>query len=333
MSQRGTAWAVTVGLGLFLMWSNSFVAGSYLLGGERHARQMDAVALTAARYALVTPLCLLWCFGHRRRETLALVRRFPVRATAGGLLAAPFYCLALYSGQQRGVPPPVASITTALTPFFVMFLAALFLGEPVTRRKLGAFVLAIAGLGLIAASRLDGATHAAAGAGTGPKTAGEYAALIALVALAPLCWSAYSILSKPVAGVASPLDWTALTLALGGLPLLVLLPFRGWREMAALDGAGWTALLFLSVLCTIVGYPLWGWLLKHLPASSVGFFTFLNPPLTLLSKLALALLLPATFVWTMEPLELAGAALALAGLALVLFPARSRRPPPVPAEG
>ncbi len=326
---RGTAWAVTVGLGLFLLWSNSFVAGSYLLGGERHAAQMDAVALTAARYALVTPLCLLWCFGHRRRQATELLRRFPVRATAGGLLAAPLYCLALYSGQQRGVPPPVASITTALTPFFVMFLAALFLDEPVTRRKLGAFVLAIAGLGLIAASRLDGAMHG----GVGPKTAGEYAALIALVALAPLCWSGYSILSKPVAGIASPLDWTALTLALGGMPLLVVLPFRGWREMAALDGAGWTALLFLSVLCTIVGYPLWSWLLKHLPASSVGFFTFLNPPLTLLSKLALALLLPATFVWTMEPLELAGAALALSGLALVLFPARGRRETPAPAEG
>ena len=133
--------------------------------------------------------------------------------------------------------------------------------------------------------------------------------------------------------MASPLDWTFLTLALGGLPLMAALPFRGAGELAALDAAGWGALLFLSILCTIGGYAVWSWLLRHLPASSVGFFSFLNPPLTALSKYLLALVLPSAFVWTLVPRELAGAALALAGLALVLVPggARPEPPPPVPA--
>jgi len=324
VSQRGTVWAASVGFVLFLIWSNSFVAASYLLGGERERAQMDAVELTVARYAFVTPCCWLWCLGPRRRQTRELLRRFPLRAVAGGLLAAPLYCLALYSGQQRGVPPPVASLTTALMPLFVLVLAALFLGERLTVRKLAAFAIALVGLAVIALSRHDGAA-------LGPRSPAEYAGLLSIVALAPLSWGTYSILSKPVARIASPLDWTALTLALGGVPLLALLPFRGGGAMAALDLSGWAALLYLAVPCTVVGYPLWSWLLRHLPASSVGFFTFLNPPLTLVSKLALALAFPAVFVWSMEPLEVVGAALALSGLLLVLLPARGDGAPAPPA--
>jgi O-acetylserine/cysteine efflux transporter len=315
---------VAVGVALFLVWSNSFVAASFLLGGERGAARFDAVSLSIARFVPVVPFCLGWVLLVRRRQAIALLRRFPVRAPIAGLLSVPAYNLALYSGQQRGVPAPVASLTTALMPFAVMLLAALFLGEPLSWRKGGAFALALSGLALIATSRGGGA------AGGGPSSAREYAALLALTALAPLSWAIYSILSKPVAGVASPLDWTFLTLALGGLPLMAALPFRGAREMAALDAAGWGALLFLSVLCTIVGYAVWSWLLRHLPASSVGFFSFLNPPLTALSKYLLALAMPAAFVWTLVPLELAGAGLALAGLALVLLPVAGSREPPAP---
>lgn len=321
--------AVAVGVALFLVWSNSFVAASFLLGGERGAARFDAVSLSIARFVPVVPFCLGWVLLVRRRQAMALLRRFPVRAPIAGLLSVPAYNLALYSGQQRGVPAPVASLTTALMPFAVMLLAALFLGEALSWRKGAAFALALSGMTLIATSRGGGA----GGAAGGPASVGEYAALLALTALAPLAWAIYSILSKPVAGVASPLDWTFLTLALGGLPLMAALPFRGARELAALDAAGWGALLFLSVLCTIVGYAVWSWLLRHLPASSVGFFSFLNPPLTALSKYLLALALPTAFVWTLVPLELAGAALALAGLALVLAPDRARAAPPpaVPA--
>ena len=318
--RRALGGAVAVGVALFLVWSNSFVAASYLLGGERGGARFDAVSLSIARFAPILPFCLLWSFAVRRRESLALLRRFPVRAAMSGLLSVPGYNLALYTGQQRGVPAPVASLVTALVPLFLMLLAAVFLAEPLTLRKGIAFSISLAGLATIALS------HHETGGAAGPRSAAGYAALLGVTALAPLCWSIHSILSKPVADVASPLDWTFLTLSLGSLPLVAALPLHGARELAALDAAGWGALLFLSILCTVVGYAVWSWLLRRLPASSVGFFTFLNPPLTALSKFALAALVPATFVWELVPLELAGAGLALAGLALALAPARLSRP-------
>lgn len=310
MAGRAARLHAAAALGLFLIWSNSFVAASFLLGGERGPVRFDWITLSVARFAPIGPLCLLWCFAVKRRETLRLLRHFPVRITMGSLLAVPCYNLALYYGQQHGVPPPVASLTTALVPLFVMLLAAIVLGEALTLRRVVAFGVALAGLGVITASK------------GGLGAVGEYGLLLGVTAMAPLSWSIYSILSKPVAGAASPLTWTYLSIGLGSLPLLAVLPWRGGEELLALSAGGWAALLYLSVLCTVVGYAVWCWLLRFLPASTVGFTVFLNPPLTTLSKLALAALFPAVFVWSLEPVELLGGGLTLAGLGLAVGPRR-----------
>jgi drug/metabolite transporter (DMT)-like permease len=316
---------VAAALALFLVWSNSFVAASYLLGGERGEAKLDWIGLSAARFATIGPLCLLYSFVFRRRASLELLRRFPYRLVVGGLLSVPAYNLALYWGQQHGIPVPVASLTTALTPLFVMLLSAAFLGEPLSTRKGVAFLVALSGLATIALSRGDA------------RSIGKYGLLLGVTALAPLCWSIYSILSQPIARVASPLDSTFLAIGIGSVPLLAILPWHGGAGLLRLDAGGWTALLYLSLLCTLAGYAVWSWLLRHLPASSVGFFTFLNPPLASLSKIALVALFPAVFVWQLSRMELAGGLLALAGLAIALWPARDVRlveaaaPLPAPA--
>lgn len=297
-------------LGLFLVWSNSFVAASYLLGGEGRPAQLDWVTLSIARFVPVAPIALAWCVLFRRRESLGLLRRHPLRLIACGLLGAPAYNLALYYGQQHGVPPPVASLTTALLPLFVIVLAALLLGEALTRRRTLAFGVAVLGLTVIALSR--GEAGSAAG----------YGRVLAVTALAPLSWSLYTILAKPVmAKRESVLVWTYLGIAIGSVPLLLALPFTGLERIRDLSLDGWAALLYLSILCTLGGYAVWTWLLRHLPASTVGFTVFLNPPLTTVSKLALALILPSYFVWRLDLLEWLGGALALAGLALAVLPA------------
>jgi drug/metabolite transporter (DMT)-like permease len=177
-------------------------------------------------------------------------------------------------------------------------------------------LVALAGLVVIALSKGD------------PRAAAGYGLVLGVTALAPLSWSLYTILSKPVTVAASPLVWTYLSIAAGGLPLLALLPWAGGAELLALPAGGWAALLYLSLLCTLLGYAVWAWLLRHLPASTLGFTVFLNPPLTTLSKLALALAFPTVFVWQTRPLEWLGGGLALAGLALAVWPRRAAGGPP-----
>jgi drug/metabolite transporter (DMT)-like permease len=280
---------------------------SYLLGREAAAQLRDWLALTTCRFAQVTILAALYCFGLRRAQSLALLRAHGPRLAACGLLAGPLYGFALYWAMQRGVPAPVASLITALSPLFLLVLGALFLGERVTARKALGFAIALAGLVLISRARGGG---------------GGGAALPIVAACgAPLCWSLHSALSKPVAREVPPFLWTALYLVVGGLPLLALLPWAGGHEMAALDGAGWTALLDLSLVCSLFGFAVWAWLVKRLPVSTAGLTTFLNPPLTLVSKAVLAALFPAAFAFGVVRGEVVGGVVVLAGLAVAILKA------------
>ena len=292
--------------GLFVIWSNSFIAASYLLGSEARPQQLDWISLSVLRFVPIAPLCLFYCLVFRRQETLQIVRMYPVRLISAGLLGAPGYNLALYYGQQHGVPPSVASLTTALLPLFVMLLAAAVLGERMTARRVTAFLIAATGLVIIALSKGD------------PRAVVGYGLVLAVTALAPFSWSLYSIISKPVMGLRSPLVWTYMGIVIGSIPLYALLPWYGGPQILELGIDGWLAVLYLSVLCTLIGYAVWTWLLRHLPASTVGFTVFFNPPLTTASKLVLSLALPTVFIFQLDPLEWLGGGLALLGLALAV---------------
>lgn len=296
---------------LFGVWSNSFIAIAFLLGRDGAAARFDWVGLTVARFLPAALLCGGYCLTFRRSESLALIRERWPRLVFCGLFAVPGYNLALYYAQQHGVPAPVASLITTLVPLYVMVLAALFLGERLARRRLAGFAVAAVGMVVISLAKTGGDGHA-------------YPLLIAIAALAPLAWSLYSVASKPVAGVASPIVWTYLATTLGGLMMLPLLPGVVWRQWSGLDAAGWGALLYLSLPCTVLGFALWTWLLRHLPASTVGFTVFLNPPLTAASKFLLAAFLPATFFFTIRPGEWFGGAITLVGMAVAVYTPRRR---------
>jgi len=293
-------------LGLFLVWSNSFVAIGYLLGSEGAPARFDWLGLAAGRFLPAAAIAGGYCLLFRRRESLALIRAEWRRLLAAAVVAVPAYNLALYYGQQSGVPAPIASLTTALLPLFVMVLAALFLGERLTRPRLIGFAVAVCGMTLIALAKRY-------------EVGVTYPLLVLVTAGAPLSWAVFSVLSKPLAGRASPLVWTYLVIASGGVLVLPLLPLGAWAQIAALDGRGWLALGYLVLPCTVFGFALWTWLLRRLPATSVGFTVFLSPPLTALSKLTLAALFPATFVFSIRTQEWAGGLLALAGLAVAVW--------------
>ena len=312
LSSRPVAPYLLAAFGLFLFWSNSFIAASYLLGTEGGPARLDFVSLSVVRFVPILPLCLIYCFGFYRKESLALLRKHPWRLLFCGLLGSPGYSLVLYYGQENGVPPSVASLTTALLPLFVMLLAAVFLGEALTKRRVVAFLVALIGLVIIALSKGD------------PREALDYGRILAVTAMAPFFWSIYSIIAKPVMARSSPLVFTYLAISIGSVPLLAMFPWKGREELSLMPMDGWIAVLYLSVLCTFGGYAVWTWLLRHLPASTLGFTVFFNPPLTTTSTLLLSLLFPTVFLWQLNLLEWLGGGLALVGLALAVWP-QSRR--------
>lgn len=302
--ERPPSWLLALAaLGLFVVWSNSFVANEYLLSGAE--RRFDWLGLTVARYLLAAAVCWIYCLGFRRRETLAALRRHFWRLLTCGALAVPFYNFCLAYGQQQGMPAPVASVTTTLAPLFIMVLATLFLGErPPAALWIG---LATSALGMLMIGSAGRGGDAVA-----------YSWAVAIAAGAPLSWSIFSVLSKPVTGRVSPLLWSYLSVGLGGLMVLPLAWGRAGGQWKDLDGPGWLALGYLAWPCTVFGYAIWTWLLRYLPATVVGLTVFLNPPLATLSKALLSRALPETFVFAVSGREWVGGAVVLMGLAIGL---------------
>lgn len=310
----------TATLALFLVWSNTFLAFEVLLVPRSGPAPMGWLDLVVARFVPVVLVCAPWCLGLRRRESISILRRYPIRLAACGFLAVPAYNGTLFYAMQQRVSGPVASLLTTLSPLYLVLLGAFVLGERIGRRQVAGLLLGLCGVALVATAREGGAA---------------YARDVAILSLAPLSWSVYSLLTKSVAGQVSPLVWTYLVLVVGGAPLFLLLPFHGGEAMLALDAGGWGVLLFLSIVATVIGNAVWSWLLRHQPASTTGMTVFLNPPLTASSKRVLSWLFPAAFSFTILPREWIGGGLALAGVALAVLGRGPRRASPVesaPAE-
>ena len=84
---------------------------------------------------------------------------------------------------------------------------------------------------------------------------------------------------------------------------------------------GIASILYLAVPTTIVGFGIWGFLLKTYPASTVAPFSLLVP---LFGTLSAFLVFGESF----SPLRLAGMVLVVCGIVFIVWPG-GRRPAPV----
>jgi drug/metabolite transporter (DMT)-like permease len=316
-----SAFALTAGvLLLFSVWSCSFIAMEYLLHGTAGSAanavgkvQFGWAGLTAARFFPVGIICAVYCFGFHRAESVRIIRERWGRLLLSAALNVWCYNSAMYFAIKHGVASPVASLLTALSPLFLMLLSAAFLNERLTARRILGFTISLAGVIWISQSKEN---H---GEGDLP-----YALLVFILALAPLSWSLYSAITKPVTKIYSPVLWTFLTLTFGGLSMGFVLPFDGWNDVVAMDAWGWGLLAFLSLACTVMGFAIWTWLLRHLPATTVGFTVFLNPPMTAGFKALLAAAFPAVFIYSVSSGEYLGGILALIGVGVATLKLRQR---------
>jgi drug/metabolite transporter (DMT)-like permease len=294
-------------LGLFLVWSNTFLAFEVLLAPRTGAAPLDWFGLTIARYVPVAVVCGVWCALCRRRASIDAARAHPWRLLACGALVVPAYNTFMYQGMQHRVAGPIASLVTSLAPLYLLVLGVTFLGERLTARKVLGLALGLGGVTAVA---------------TAKTSSGAHWARVAEVALAPLSWSVYSALTKPVLRQHSAVVWTFLTLVVGTVLTLPGLLVLDGPELARLDQRSLWLLAYLAFAATVLANVVWSWILRHLPASTAGLTVFLNPPLTLISKFAMAALFPASFAVAITGQEWIGGLVMLSGVALAVLPGR-----------
>jgi O-acetylserine/cysteine efflux transporter len=270
-----------------VIWGFAFV--TYRFGLE----SFSAAQLTVLRFVIAS-LPIVWV--PRPKLSWGLI------ALIGLILFAGQFIL-LMTSYALGMPAGLGSVTQQTQAVFTVGLAAIFMREfPRLREGIG-MVVAFAGLALIAFT-VGGDLKPAA---------------FAFAVAAATSWAIGNMVLKqtgdtPVfplmvwASAVAPWPALALSYAVDPQPSLWL----------AVTHASWLSLavaFYLGVPSTLVAYGLWSYLLQRYPAATVAPFALLSPATGILSS---ALINGERFA----PLRLAGVALILAGLAVIVWPVK-----------
>ncbi|SIT41891.1 cysteine and O-acetyl-L-serine efflux system [Paraburkholderia ribeironis] len=206
----------------------------------------------------------------------------------------------LFSAMYVGMPAGLASLVLQAQAFFTLIFAALFLHERFHLPNIAGLLIAAAGLAVIGAQ----GGHAMTLAG------------FALTLCAACMWALGNIVTKKVGRVdlVGLVVWGSLIPPLPFFAASYL--FEGPQKIAAalsgISAMSIFAIVYLAFVATLLGYSLWSRLLSRYPASQVAPFSLLVPIVGLASA---SLLLDEQ----LSVMEIAGAALVMAGLAVNVF--------------
>jgi drug/metabolite transporter (DMT)-like permease len=282
-------------MGIVLIWATTPLAIKWSNDGS------DFLLAISTRMAIGFVFCLL----------LLLLLRVPMRwdhkalksyMTAGlGMFGA---MMSVYWGAQY-IPSGLISVLYGLTPMMIGLFAALWLGEPfVTPSKIVGLLLAVGGLAEIFLPEGTGAPISVYGV-TG-------------VLLSVIIHSLTSVWIKRIGAQIHPL-----ALNNGALAIAVPLYIGCW----ALFGEGIPkqipehtlgAILYLALIGTVLGFNLYFYVLKRVPAMMIGLITLITPVLALLLGQTLNGEQAGMHVWL-------GTLIILAGLSLYLWGGRLYR--------
>ena len=200
-----------------------------------------------------------------------------------------------------GVQPGLASLLIQTQALFTIVFAVIVLHERPTARQIAGVATAVAGLVLIVLTVGQDLTLRGFGLAMGSA----------------ISWGVGNILLKGIDDVdmLSLVVWLSLVPPLPALALSLMTDgFAGLTyDLTAASPTAIVATLYLGVVATILAYAIWSRLLRRYPAATVTPFALLVP---FVGGYSSALVFGERF----GPLRLAGMALVILGLAVIVLP-------------
>ncbi|GAA0483466.1 MULTISPECIES: EamA family transporter [Tatumella] len=214
----------------------------------------------------------------------------------------------LFLSIKLGMPAGLASLILQAQVFFTLLFGALFLRESLRWYNIAGLLIAVCGMIFLAEHSL-----------TGTGTVGMPLIALLFTLAAAVCWGLGNITNKvimrhyPVPAM-SLVVWSAF------IPLLPFMLCSWWFDgidtiqysLTHFSFTGVFAVIYLSLLSTIIGYGLWGSLLARYETSRVAPMALLVPVAGIFSA---ALLLHES----MSPAQISGIMVIIAGLLVNTF--------------
>ena len=287
-------------LAAVVLWGVSFVATKAAL------RDVSPITLIFTRFALGVAVLVL---------VLKLARKplVPPRASWPILALMGFVGIFLHQMVQAHALTLTTAVRTGwligVTPIWSAVLGAVFLREGFGARKvLGLFIGFVGALLVITRGELSPDVLAL------PSTRGDL-----LVLASTWTWAIYTMLGRNTLKQLGSAKATSAAMFAGWA---MMIPFfmaaNGWQEYRSLSFTSVSAILFLGIGCSGLGYWFWYAALERIDTSQVAAFLYLEPLVTLLSAVAL---LGESVAWS----TVLGGMLVLAGV-LTVQAAPTRKP-------
>jgi len=246
------------------LWAVSFIATKVAL---ESAPPLSVVAL---RLAISAACFVVWIVvaerGFRLGGPRELARLFGLSLFGTGLH---------YGIQTIGLQYTTASnaaLYAVTGPITIVLLAAVFLNEPIGRRKVVGIVIAVVGvLTVMGWDRL-------ASAELGGHVLGDLLVLASIV-----LWGMFTVFGKALTDELGALRVTAMVTIIGALWMLPV----GWTEghlrgfsLEQVAPAGWAAIAFLGIGCSFLATFLYFVALERTESQKVGVYLYTIPPMT-----------------------------------------------------
>jgi len=250
---------------LYVIWGSTYLAIGIAV------TTIPPLTMAAVRFLVSGLILHLYC--RLRGEPPLTPAQWGAAALLGLLL------LLLGNGlvcvAERTIPSGIAALVICMTPLWMTLLSWLT-GQSAAPRS-WAWLGILCGIGGVAGLMLSRGHQAAAL---------DYRGLGCLL-LASLAWSVGSVCSRLLPAPASPLLASAGQMWCGGILLLIAAVALGetdsWHHLPSHVGpaAAW-ALLYLTVVGSLLGYGSYVFLLRHVPSGLVSTYAFVNPVIAVL---------------------------------------------------
>jgi drug/metabolite transporter (DMT)-like permease len=241
-----------------------FWGSTYLAIGIADEEHLPPAVMCAMRFIIAGPLMLAACAAMGRKIRISKNE---------GLRLAVIGCLLLVGGNcglawaEQWLPTGFAALIIAVTPIWFLLLETfVFRGDRLSASGIFGVALGIAGVALLFWSKFQ---HG----GSGPM---QMLGALSLL-LSSFSWSVGSVLSHKWHMKVDPFTATGWQMLFAALGNAVVALVSGEYRHIVVTTRSMSAVLYLVVFGSWVGYTAYIWLLKHVPTAKVATYAYVNP--------------------------------------------------------
>ena len=259
-AQSPSRFAVILAFGLvYLFWGSTYLAIDIAV------QSIPPALMCGVRFSIAGVVMLAVCAATGRRvwysaKQIALAAVVGILLLMGGNLTL--------SWAELTVPSGLAALIIAITPLWFLVLDSLLLGHHrISGRGKAGLALGIAGLFVLFWPELRSSSA------LGRK---EFWASVALVG-GSFSWALGSVLSKRWQSGMDVFSATGWQVTAAGAANLLFAVVNKDFSRVAWTMRGVSAVLYLVVCGSWIGYTAYIWLLEHVPTSKVSTYAYVNP--------------------------------------------------------